>query len=126
MQMTGLDTNVLLAWLLDGQSGRIPGKAPFRISLVVLAELVCTLRTTFKRTRADIAKVVAEVLDLPDFCFADREVIANALLEYLDGSADFTDYLLLFDNQANGCTATLTYDRKAGKHSGFTLIAKRQ
>ncbi len=120
--MTGLDTNVLLGWLLEGQSGKLPGKSPYRISFIVLAELVWTLRRTFKCQRAEIAQIISEILEVQYFYYLDREIVEKSLLEFADGPADFTDYMLLFDNQADGCFTTYTFDKKAGKHDGFTLL----
>lgn len=122
--MIGLDTNVLLAWLLEGQSKALPGKGPYRISFVVLAELVWTLRTTFRRTRSEIISTIAEILEIQHFYYFDREVFEKTMVEFIDGPADFSDYLLMFDNQADGCATTLTFDKKAGKHNGFTLLTE--
>jgi len=120
--MNGLDTNVLLAWLIEGGSKQLPGNGPYRISFVVLAELVWTLRTTFKRSRTEIGGVISDILENQYFSYSDRGVLEQSLLEFVDGPADFTDYLLMFDNQADGCATTFTFDKRAGKHNGFTLI----
>jgi len=120
--LTGLDTNVLLAWLLEGQARALPGKGPYRVPMVVLAELVGVLERSLKRTRDDIAKVLTALQATSDLRLAGPDIVAAAAADYAAGPADFADYLILHDNAAAGCKTALTLDRKAGRHAGFTLL----
>jgi predicted nucleic-acid-binding protein len=120
--MKGLDTNVLLAWLLEGQARHLPKSADYRVSLVVLAELAWVLKSIFKRSRSEIAGVFEELSQASDLLFDNAPVVELALSDFKNGSADFSDYLLARDNEAAGCETTLTLDRKAGRHSTFTLL----
>ena len=120
--MTGLDTNVLLAWLLRGQARELPSTGPFRISLVVLAELAWVLSRSLRRREDEIVTVLRMVADTESFRFADRESLVRAIDDYAAGGADFADYLLMRDNFAAGCPKTLTLDRKAARHPGFSPL----
>lgn len=122
--MKGLDTNVLLAWLLEGQSRHLPKSADYRVSLVVLAELAWVLKSSFKRSRGEIAGVFEELSQAADLLFDSAQVVELALSDFKSGSADFSDYLLARDNEAAGCETTLTLDRKAARNSTFTLLGR--
>lgn len=117
--MTGLDTNVLVAWIYDDLEGDLPGTPPYRISLVVLAELAWVLRT--KRRRVEIAEIIALLLASKELRVASRATVEAALTDYVSGKADFADYLIAHDNSGDGCTMTLTFDRVAARHPGFRL-----
>lgn len=118
--MKGLDTSVLLAWLLEGQARALPQGPEYRIGMVVLAELAWVLKATFKRSRGEIADVLEALAQASDLLI-DREV-QLAISDFRTGVADFSDYLLARDNEAAGCETTLTLDRRAARHAAFTLL----
>ncbi len=122
--MTGLDTNVLLAWLLDGQARALTGGPRYRVSHVVLAEIAWVLATTFKRPRNQIAAVISGLADAADVVIDREAVVRAALADYRAGSADFADHLIARENEAAGCDTTLTLDRKAARHPAFTLLGR--
>ncbi|MCR9196812.1 MAG: hypothetical protein NXH88_18900, partial [Hyphomonas sp.] len=95
--MTGLDTNVLLGWLLNRRS-KLPGGGPFRISLIVLVELVWVLQSQFRNSRSEIASIIETLLQIPDVDVAGRDAVKAALDDFRDGGADFADYLIGHDN----------------------------
>jgi predicted nucleic-acid-binding protein len=123
--MTGLDTNVLLAWLLRGQTPPNLPDGPYRISLVVLAELVWVLDRQFKQARRELTDTVEFLLRTSSVHFDDERVVVQALHDFREGNADFADFLLMRDNESAGCTTTLTLDKKAARHRGFTLVSRR-
>jgi predicted nucleic-acid-binding protein len=45
-----------------------------------------------------------------------------ALRDYAQGSADFSDYLIVHMNQAAGCECTITFDKKASDHQLVRLL----
>lgn len=122
--MTGLDTNVVLDWILNEDDPPTSRSDTFRISLVVLAEIVWVLERQFKNKRTDVANVVEGLLDLPHVSVANRRSVIDALKQFRTGPADFADYLIMNDNRSSGCATTLTYDKKAGRSPGFTLLRK--
>ena len=120
--MTGLDTNVLLGWMLQGQAVTLPKDKPYMIAYVVLAELVWVLRGSLKRPKAEIVSTLKRIVDLPDISLPDRTLVSQAVTDYESGSADFSDYLINRCNETCGCKTTYTFDRKAARESGFTLL----
>ena len=120
--MKGLDTNVLLAWLLEGQARAIPEGSRYRVGLVVLAELVWVLRSVLKRPRAEIISALEALSQSSDLVVERRPVFELAIADFRAGTADFADYLIARDNEAVGCETTLTLDRKAARHPLFTLL----
>jgi predicted nucleic-acid-binding protein len=121
----GLDTNVIVAWLLDS-SGKdtLPIGERFWVSLVAVAELVWVFDSVYRRSKAETADIVAKLLAAGNIEFESEEVVKRSLEDFRNGSADFADYLLMNDGLSSGCTTTLTYDQKAGRHPGFTLLKK--
>lgn len=120
--MIGLDTNVLLAWILAGQSRPLPAASAYRLNVVVLAELVWVLTRRLKHTRSFACGVLADLLEAADVVIDRRELVALALNEYRKGPADFADYLIGYDNEDAGCRTTVTLDKDAGRHPAFTLL----
>lgn len=121
--MRGLDTNVLVGCVLDGQVEPLPGRGPYRVSLVVLAELVWVLSRTFRRPKPEVLVFLDVLTTIDDIRFDKPAVVAAAIKDWAEGPADFPDYLLMRDHASTGAAMTLTRDRKAAKHSGFELLA---
>jgi predicted nucleic-acid-binding protein len=120
--MKGLDTNVLLTWLLDADSDVLDPDDMYRINFVVVAELVWVLDRSLRKSRTEIAEVVASLLASVGLHFQGREAVVAALEDYRHGPADFADYLIARDNLEAGCEATLTFDQRAARHSAFHLV----
>lgn len=121
--MKGLDTNVLVAWILsNADAPKLPDKGPFRVSYVALAELIWVFDKVYRRSRSEIAALVAMLLKTEGVDFESAATVKAALDDFLEGPADFADYLLMREGEASGCETTLTYDRKAGRNGGFTLL----
>jgi predicted nucleic-acid-binding protein len=119
----GLDTNVLVAWLLGAPESRsLMDDAPFQVSYMALAELVWVFGRVYGRSRTDVAALVELLLHTDGIRFESDEVVAQSLADFRDGRADFADYLLMQDGLFAGCDATLTFDRKAARHPGFSLL----
>lgn len=134
--MIGLDTNVLLRWLLDASI--IADDAPAQTELVartilesgetffanhiVLAETIWVLRNKVGQSRKVIEEIVERLLCSVNVETEKPDVVRRALAAFVAGKADFADYLIAEVNVAAGCSSTLTFDRKAARHSGFSKI----
>jgi len=134
----GLDTNVLLRWLLD--PSLIEDDAPeqtelvaqtilesdetFFVNDIVLAETIWVLRNKVGQSRKVIAQIVERLLSSSNVETENVKTIERALAAFVVGKADFADYLIAEVNLASGCSTTLTFDRKAEKYSGFSKIKK--
>jgi len=134
----GLDTNVLLRWLLDDSI--IADDAPeqtelvsrtilesretFFVNHIVLAETIWVLRNKVGQSRKVIEEIVDRLLHSANVETENAHVVERALTAFVEGKADFADYLIAEVNREAGCSSTLTFDHKAAKHSGFSKIGK--
>lgn len=134
--MIGLDTNILLRWLLDDsivdddapeQAELVAAKllqpgARFFVNDIVLAETIWVLRNKIGKRKDVIADVVDRLLASTNIEVEDRVAIQEAKSAYLQGSGDFADELIASVNLASGCSTTFTFDRKASRSTRFTNL----
>ena len=130
--MTGLDTNVLLRFLLQDepdQSARAAAlmssfslRDPGFISSVTLAESVWVLGRTYRRPNQEISSFVRGLLDAEQLVVENHEVVAQALRRFDGSNADFADCLIERLGNSAGCTRTMTFDVNASKMSGMALL----
>ena len=131
--MIGLDTNVLIRILVVDDAGQAElarqylgqnctASDPGFVNLVVVCELIWTLDRFYGLGRQEIANAVAFLLEQENIIVEERLHVASALQQLLKKGADPADLLIAEINRANGCEATATFDRKAAKLDGFTLI----
>ena len=134
--MIGLDTNILLRWLLDGsiieddnpsQSERVArtileSGETFFVNDIVLAETIWVLRNKAGQSRDIVEEIVNRLLLSANVETANPGAIRRALDAFAEGAADFADYLIAESNSDAGCTTTLTFDRKAASHPSFTAL----
>ncbi len=136
--MIGLDTNILLRWLLDDSPSR--GDAPeqtelaarvilesgetFFVNHIVLAETIWVLRNKAGQSRRTIEEIVARLMASANVELEDEDTVRRSLDAFVKGKADFADYLIAEVNAAAGCSTTLTFDRKAAQHPSFSRLGK--
>jgi predicted nucleic-acid-binding protein len=131
--MRGLDTNVLVRFLLrdDRQQaaaaraaieGAVEGGEPAAVSLVTLAETEWVLRSRAKLNKAAVLVIFKQLLEARDLLFESEEAVEEAIFSYEHGKADFAECLMLAQYRRMGCTATLTFDARAAKLPGAELI----
>jgi predicted nucleic-acid-binding protein len=132
--MTGLDTNVLLRFLIADDPlqaeavKRAVGNARerdehFFVSTIVLCELIWTLRgKPYALKRESLANLLSRLLDDGLFEIQDRGLVQQAIRDYRQGRGDFADYLVGWKNREAGCPQTLTFDGKLRTHENFFLL----
>ena len=130
--MIGLDTNVLLRLFVEddpAQSKRArrfvdaaTADEPCLVNSVVLAEFAWALAKKMKRKRAEVARLIEEVLSADDLQIPDRRAVERALTAYRAGKADFPDYFLAEINAEFGCTSTATFDGAALDSPAFSPV----
>lgn len=128
--MTGLDTNVLLRYLVQDDPGqsklannaiaRLNTENPGFVSMVVLCELNWSLRRAYKLPKPDRIGILDRILATAEFEIEQKRLCRRALTAYRNGAADFADYLIKEVAHASGCTTVLTFDKAALKSPGFT------
>lgn len=132
--MIGLDTNVLLRYLVQddpAQSARaaevieqrLTTADPGFVSLVCVLEVVWVLRSLYHRSREQIADHVEMILAADTLEVQNEQEVYQAVIALRNGSGTFEDALIGALGAWWGCTATLTFDQNAAKRlNGFQLF----
>ena len=131
--MRGLDTNVLVRFFTadDPEQARVAADLisaaedqgeRLHISTIVLCELVWGLRSVYRVRRDGIISAIESLLGANTFEVQDRDLVRRALDSYRSGKADFADYLIGWENQRAGCSATLTFDGGLKGADGFHFL----
>lgn len=131
--MIGLDTNVLVRYLtqddpvqsvqVDAVIEQLSAEQPGVISHIVLCELVWVLSRAYQYSREQVAEVIHAVLTCQEFQIERVDLAELAFLDYQQGNADFSDYLLARRHQQMGAEYTVTFDRKAAGASRMMAMA---
>lgn len=130
--MTGLDTNVLVRYVMQDDPRQSPRAtrliesltpdAPGFVPVVTLMELVWVLAGSYGRSRSQVATVLETLLRSKELVVDRAELVTQALNRYASAGADFADALLVRIAAAAGCAATRTFDSGAAKAAGMTLV----
>ncbi|MEL6464988.1 MAG: type II toxin-antitoxin system VapC family toxin [Pseudomonadota bacterium] len=134
--MIGIDTNILLRWLLDESISDddaphqtalvsahiLDGKETCFANAVVVAETLWVLAHPMKQPKAVLVDIVERLLASFNVEVSEPQAVHVALDAYRTGNAGFVDYLIGEINAKAGCTTTLTFDKKAAKSERFTLL----
>ena len=131
--MIGIDTNILVRYITQDdelQSGIATefienycsnGNKIF-VNHLVICELVWVLKKCYKLSKPKTINVIEHILQISQFSIEKAQVIWQALTDYKKGSADFADYVVGRTNISHKCDETITFDKKAGKSKGFSLL----
>lgn len=130
--MIGLDTNVLVRYFAQDdpiQSAtavrliehRLTEDDPGFISLVALVETVWVLQRHYRLGALDVAQIVQGLLEAPVVVVESAAEVFLALTAIQEGRGSFSDALIAALGAKAGCSATLTFDRKAARLPGFLL-----
>lgn len=130
--MIGLDTNVLVRFLVQDDPGqgaiardllaRCSEARPGFVCREVLVELVWVLERAYGFARAQIADTLDGLLAAEELVLETPDEVAIAAEGYRAGGVDFSDLMILAAAQRAGCESLYTFDRRAGRHDGITLL----
>ena len=130
--MTGIDTNVLVRYIVQDDPvqsdlatvfiDQLTDSDPGLIELIVLIELTWVLTSAYRCAKSDVVRVLEQVLITNCFDIEQSDIAWKALRLYKDGAADFSDYCIANINQSRGASHTVTFDRKAAKFRLFKLL----
>jgi predicted nucleic-acid-binding protein len=131
--MIGLDTNILVRYFVkdDPQQsltvkklmGALSSDEPGWLSVVVLVELLWTLKYSYRFSRVGLASVVDHFLSSRDVVIEHRDLVQEALFKYHKSAADYSDCLIAASARAAGCSKTVTFDKIAARDAGMELLA---
>jgi predicted nucleic-acid-binding protein len=130
--MIGLDTNVIVRYIMQDDPGQaakattliegLAAEAPGFVPLVSVVELVWVLSSSYKLTRSQITQVLDVLLRSKQLLVDQAEHVVRALRAYSAGTADFADCMIERTASAAGCAKTMTFDVAAAKTAAMTLI----
>jgi predicted nucleic-acid-binding protein len=130
--MIGLDTNILVRYLIHDDTGQttlakrimnsLSSDSPGFITLVVLAELVWVLKISYDFSKTELEQVLESLLRSEELVVERAEIALQALRKFRAGNADFADSLIERCGHAAQCKHTLTFDLKAAAGSGMRLL----
>ena len=130
--MIGLDTNVLVRYIMQDDAKQSPKAtqliesltvdAPGFFALVSVVELGWVLSTSYGLTREQLAQAIEALLRTKEIVIDCADQVLKALRVFKASSADFADCLIERAAAGAGCDRTMTFDAGAAKVAGMTLI----
>lgn len=130
--MIGLDTNVLVRYIMQDDPKQSPKASalmeslnadnPGFITLVSIVELYWVLSTSYELTGQQVKQALEALLRSKQIIVDRADQVLRALRVFDDGKADFADCLIERTAVSAGCEQTMTFDVGAAKHAGMTLI----
>lgn len=137
--MIGIDTNVVLRWLLDDsiahpdeqdamQASKVAdlvldSNKTFLVNHVVIAEAIWIAVQKVDRRKDKVVEVMNRLVNAGNVVVDNPKVVNAALLSFEKSPGDFADHLIGEINHSLGCTTTLTFDKAASKSPRFTQFA---
>jgi predicted nucleic-acid-binding protein len=133
----GLDTNVLLRWIIPDVEGKLSSSAweiervskifllqgaQFFINPVVLAETAWMLEKKLKLARPDVSEVVTRLLHAENITVGNDSEVRAAQDQFDQSGANLADCVIAQLNLTAGCPHTLTFDREAAGTAGFRHV----
>jgi predicted nucleic-acid-binding protein len=131
--MIGLDTNVILRYLLQDDPGQTrranqiidkqlsPENRGF-ISLVAVLEIVWVMRSLLKQNPLQISAHIEHLLAAETLEVQNEQQVFDAAFALKRGTGEFEDALIGSLNAWAGCNGTLTFDKRASRLPYFQLI----
>jgi predicted nucleic-acid-binding protein len=128
--MIGIDTNVLIRYIVRDDlrqtaiatkfmEKHISANHPGFISQIVLCEIVWVMKRAYRYDKKAILRVIGQILKTKEFTVEHAASARQALLDYKNSDADFSDYWIGASNKFHGCDFTVTFDRPASAHPSF-------
>jgi predicted nucleic-acid-binding protein len=132
--MVGLDTNVILRYLLQDDPKQttlanhivdqvLSDRNPGFISLVTVLEMVWVLRSLLKQTPTEIATHLEHLLAAESLEVQNGQQVFEAAFALKRGTGEFEDALVGALNAWAGCSHTLTFDKRALRMPYFQLLS---
>lgn len=131
--MPGLDTNVLVRWILDDdqrQAARVQRlfeevraqRSPLFVPSTVMLELEWVLRSRYRLDKSAILGAFNALLETQELEFQDEPALERALSFYRQCSADFADCLHAGQCGSAGRAPMITFDETAARLPSVELL----
>jgi predicted nucleic-acid-binding protein len=131
--MLAIDTNVLVRLLVSDNAAQtrrareVIDQANRRdetvlVAIPVLLETEWVLRSRYGFDKGSLLGVFRRLLEARELSFEDESGFEEALFNWKDSACGFSDCLIAAHNRQLGCRETVTFDIKAARLPGTTLI----
>ena len=130
--MIGLDTNVLVRYIMQDDAKQSPQATKLMesldadhqgfVSLVSVVELYWVLTSCYDLSGQQVKLALESLLRTRQIIVDRADQVLRALRIFDEGKADFADCLIERTAAAAGCTETVTFDVGAAKHAGMRLM----
>ena len=130
--MIGLDTNVLVRYIMQDDAKQAPlanrlveslsAESPGFVPLVALVELNWVLASAYGLDSEQIVQALEGLLRTREIVVEKAETVWKALRMFQRTQADLADCLIERSAAAAGCARTMTFDRGAVKGCGMALV----
>lgn len=128
--MIAIDTNVLVRFLVqdDPVQGALARRlledeatpeTPGYVTVVAVLELDWVLRRSYGFSARAVTEVIGQLVTAPNLVFEQAEAIEHALVS---AHGDLADHILHWIGAAQGCSRTVTFDRKFARLEGVELL----
>ena len=131
--MIGLDTNVLVRYLVEDDPRQcalasalidrvVANDETLFVSDVVVCETVWVLSISYRIERTEIVALLRDLFRARHLEFLATDQLVRALDAYIAGRGDFADYLIREHARAAECESVATFDKVLLKESGFVAV----
>jgi predicted nucleic-acid-binding protein len=130
--MIGLDTNVLVRYIMQddpvqsAKATRLIESLDFDnlgfVTTVTVIELYWVLSSCYELSDEQAANALEAIARSKQLLVEQSDRVIRALRIYEAGKADFPDCLIERASADAGCAQTMTFDVRAAKYAGMTLV----
>lgn len=130
--MIGLDTNVLVRYIMQDDPKQSPkaaeliesldGDNPGFVTVVSVLEIYWVLTSCYDLSNEQVKQALGALLRTKQILVDRADQVLRALRVFGDGKADFADCLIERMAAGAGCTRTMTFDVGAAKHAGMSML----
>lgn len=131
--MPGLDTNVLVRWIMDDdprQATRVRRlleevrelRSALFVPSTVMLELEWVLRSRYKLDKPTVLSALNALLETQELEFQDEPALERALSLYRQSAADFADCMHAGQCGSAGRTPMITFDDTAARLPNVELL----
>jgi len=130
----GVDTNILVRFLVQDDPrqseaarslfARCSVREPAFIGREALIETVWVLESAYGLPPSRVAPVILGLLEAEEIVVEAAEDAVVAVEAYGAGLADFADHMIVAAARRAGCPTLYTFDRKAARNNGATLLVR--
>jgi predicted nucleic-acid-binding protein len=130
--MIGLDTNVLIRYLVQDDPVQSPAASEVIeslteldrgfVSIVALVEMSWVLTRAYQVDDPTLVAIITNLLGADEITVERPEAVRAAVAK-LESGARFADAVIAELGREAACETTLTFDRRASERAGMRLIA---